>query len=83
MIFGKPHITGDSRHTQDRYAREMHTDPIVTIHCMEERPYKSFRREFMGITFTEQDALWVCHLHHDALVVITKVGNNNVHKIML
>ena len=50
---------------------------------MEEQPYKFFRRECKDITFTEQDACWVHHPHHDALVVIVKVGNSNVHQILV
>ena len=39
--------------------------------------------ENIEITFTEDEALNVIHLHNDALVVSLKVANNLVHRVLV
>ena len=68
MILGRPHIVGSSRYTQDKYVREVHTGPPNAVNQMEERPNKAARQECEDMKFTERDAHWVHHPHHDVLV---------------
>lgn len=82
-IFGRQHISSNSRHTQNIYTKEAHTVPVSMVNHMEERPYKADKRECEDITFTEGDAYCVHSPHYDALVVITKEGNNNIHRILV
>ena len=49
----------------------------------DERPNKAIRRESKDIMFIERDARWVHHPRHDALVIIAKVGNNNIHRMLV
>ena len=74
---------GSSRHTQDRYVREAHTGPTIVMNQIEEQPNKVTRRECEDVTFTKRDARWVHHPHHDALVIMGKVRNNNVQRLLV
>ena len=82
-IFGGPHIAGSLSHTQDRYEKEAQIGPTIVVTRTEERSNKATRRESKVTTFTERNARWVHHPLHDALVITAKVGNNNVHRMLV
>ena len=53
------------------------------MHYLGEKPPKSFKREREVITFTDADGWWVHHPHKDPLVIITTIGNMNVHRTLV
>ena len=40
-IFGRPHVTDSSRHTQDRYAREAPTGLAIVVNQIKQWPNKA------------------------------------------
>ena len=83
MVYGGPHIKGDSWQAQDMYAWEARTPPLTNVHHLAERPPKSFKRETKDITFTDADGRWVHHPHNDPLVITTTIGNMNIHRTLV
>ena len=61
----------------------MRTPPQTNGHHLEEKPSKSSRKETKEITFTDTDGWWVHHPHNDPLVIITTIGNMNVHRTLV
>ena len=49
----------------------------------EERPTKNARQELKDIVFTMEDAMWVDHPRVDALVIIARVVNSNVDRLVV
>ena len=82
-IFRGPHVAGESRSTRDWYTKEAWSAPLIDIHRTIERPVKSTRRELKKVFFTKAYARWVHHLYSDTLVIIARVANNNVHKMLV
>ena len=83
-IFRGPRIYGwDSCNASDRYAKEAKSPRQAHMHRTDERPTKSARRELEDIVFIEADARWVQHPHADALIIIIKMANSNVHRMLV
>ena len=57
--------------------------PLVQVHREEVRPTKQARRELEDIVFREADARLVHQQHADALIIIARVANSNVHRLMV
>ena len=53
------------------------------MHRIDECPVKSARQELEEVVFTKVDARWVHHPHSDVLVIIAKVTNSNVHRMLV
>ena len=83
IIFGGPYFAGETRGAQNRYLRETRERPITTTNPWDKRPAKQFRGETDDITFSERDALHVCHPRYDALIIKVMIANNNVHMMLV
>ena len=53
---------------------------LTNVHYLDKRPAKQFKRENDNITFRENDAHLVHHLHCDTLVITVMMANNNIHR---
>ena len=51
------------------------------MHRTEVQPTKQSRRELEDIFFKEVNVRWVHHPHTEALVIIARVTNSNVHRL--
>ncbi|XP_030479425.2 uncharacterized protein LOC115696676 [Cannabis sativa] len=80
-IIGGPHITEESRKSQERYAKEAKEKPLTNVNNLSERPEKLFKRECDDITFMQSDSRWVHHPHSDALVIVANIGGDKIHRI--
>ena len=78
-IIGGTYLAGESCNARDQYVKDAKTLPLVRGQKTEELPTKQVQQELEDIVFTEADARWVHHPHADALVVIARISNNNVH----
>uniref|UniRef100_A0A803NN59 RNase H type-1 domain-containing protein n=1 Tax=Cannabis sativa TaxID=3483 RepID=A0A803NN59_CANSA len=76
-IIGGPHVSGETRKAQERYAKEAKEKPLTNVNNLSERPKKLFKKECEDITFLENDTRLVHHPHADALVVIANIGGDN------
>ena len=72
------HLAKESHHAHDKYATNAKNPPPVQVHRMEVNI--AFRKD---IVFREVNARWVHHPHVDALVIIARVTNNNIHRLMV
>ena len=82
-IFGGPHVGGNSKRAQDRYAREARQQPLTNVIHLEQRPQKLQRVPDMDITFTEQDAREVHYPHNDALVIKINCGSTQLWRVLI
>ena len=82
-MFRGPHIVGELRRVQERYAQAANEPPLNEVFRIQKRPLKKFRGEDDDITFSEEDAREVHHPHNDPLVVIAMIGNLNVHRTLV
>lgn len=57
--------------------------PTHNVNHLSRRPPKVFRDEAVDITFTEDDAKWVHHLHNDALAINVLIRTLNVHMVFI
>ena len=53
------------------------------MYVKQKAPRKIVQWKLDDIVFTEADFKWVQHLHSNALVIIARVTNNNVHRILV
>ena len=82
-IISGPYIAGESHSTCDKYVKEAKNAPQIHVLKTEELPTKSTRWELEDIVFTEANTRWVHHLHVDALVIIVRIANSNVHRLLV
>ena len=83
MIFGGPHIAWESQNARDKYAKEAWSATLALVHRTEECLIKSSHRELKDIVFIEANARWVHHPYSNALVIIVRMANNNVHRMLV
>ena len=77
MIIGGTATTGSSKKVQKTYLRM-----VQNVQLMGSVP-KIARKESPIIGFSEEDVRRLHHLHDDALVVSIRVGDYNVHRILV
>ena len=81
-IIEGPHKAGSSRSACDRYAKEAKNPPQMLVYKADMHLTRSTRREPEDIVFMEADARWVHHPHTDALVVIVKMANSLIDRML-
>ena len=77
MIIGGTTATGSSKKARKTYLRM-----VQNVQTMGSVP-KIARRESLIIGFSEDDARRLYHPHDDALVVSLRVGDYNVHRMLV
>ena len=77
MIIGGTTTTGSSKKTRKTYLRM-----VQNVQLTGSVP-KIARRESPIIGFSEEDARCLHHPHDDALVVSVRVGDYNVHRMLV
>ena len=77
MIIGGTAATGSSKKTRKTYLRM-----VQNVQLTGSAP-KMARRESLIIGFSEDDARRLYHPHDDALVVNLRVGDYNVHRMLV
>ncbi|XP_065630950.1 uncharacterized protein LOC136068151 [Quercus suber] len=77
MIVGGTASTGSSKKARKTYLRS-----VLNVHITGSRP-NTTRMESPIIGFTEEDARRLHHPHDDALVVSIRVGDYNVHRVLI
>ena len=77
MIIGGTATTGSSKKARKTYLRM-----VQNVQLMGSVP-KIARRESLVIGFSEEDTRRLHHLHDDALVVSVRVGDYNVHRMLV
>ena len=82
-IISGPHITGERRSACDIYAKEARTPPQIHVLRTKEHPTKNAQRELEDIVFIKADTRWVHYTHVDALIIIARVANSNVHRLLV
>ena len=82
-IIGGSHIVGEGRSAHNKYTKEAKAPPSIHVHRTKEHPTTHERRELEDIVFTEVDSTWVHHPHDDALVITTRISDNNVQQLMV
>ena len=82
-IIGGLHLAKESHHARDKYAKDAKSPPLEQVHKTEMRPTKQAWRDLEDIVFKEADTRWVYHLHTDALVIMARVTNSNIHRLMV
>ena len=82
-IFGGPCKVGKSCRAHDRYAQEARYPPRVMVHTTNECPSRGIISKLEDIVFTKTDANWVHHPREDALVIIAKIANSLIHRILM
>ncbi|XP_031275673.1 uncharacterized protein LOC116134124 [Pistacia vera] len=80
VIFGRPHLVGNSQGSQERYARVVLHDPIRMMSTMQ-RPPKVRKEE--EISFSEKDAARLYHPYDDALIITPLIGRCNLHRVLM
>ena len=82
-IIGGLHLAKESHHAHDKYANDAKNLPPVQVRRMKIRPTEQAWRELEDIVLREADARWVYHPHTNALVIIARVTNSNIHRLMV
>ena len=82
-IIGGSHLAEKSCNAWDQYAKDAKVLPLVRIQKTKDRPTEQVWRELEDIVFTKADTKWVHHPHTNALVIIARIANSNVHRLMV
>ena len=77
MIIGGTATTGSSKKARKTYLRMVHNVQLTSSIP------KIARRESPIIGFSEEDARRLHHPHDDTLVVSLRVGDYNVHRVLI
>ena len=72
-----------SQNARDMYAKEAQSSPLKHVHRTDERLGKNDRRELGDVVFKEANTRWVHNPHSHALVITVRVGNSNVHRMLV
>ena len=73
----------ESHSARDRYAKEARKLPQTLVHKADKHPTINTQGEFKDIILTKTDSMWVHHPHIDALVIIVRMANSNVHRMLV
>ncbi|XP_031265788.1 uncharacterized protein LOC116124228 [Pistacia vera] len=80
LIFGGPHLGGNSQGAQERYVHTAHQNAIRVMNTVQQPPKVHKEEE---ITFSEKDAVQLHHPNDDALVITPQIGCFNVHRMLV
>ena len=67
----------------DKYAQEARYLPRAAVHSTSVCPSGDITSKLEDIVFSEAYVNWVHHPHEDALVIMAKIANNLVHRILV
>ena len=82
-IIGGLHLAKESHHAHNKYTNDARNPSTVQVHRTKVRPTKQAQRELEDIVFREADARWVHRPHTNSLVIIARVSNSKVHRLMV
>ena len=82
-ILGEPYKAGKSRRARYRYAQGERYPSRVMVHATNVPPSGGITSRREVIVFTDVEVKWVHHPHKDALVIMAKIANSLVHKILV
>ena len=67
----------------DIYAQEVRRPPRDMVHTTGIHPAEGTTQKPGDIVFTKADTNWVHHPHEDALVVMAKIANSIIHRMLV
>ena len=82
-IIGGLHKTWNSRHAHERYAKEARYPPQALVCEWDMHPIRSTWQKPEDIFFMETNAKWIHHPYSDALVIMVKMANSIVHRMLV
>ena len=83
MILGRIYKAEKSRCARDKYAQEARYSPRVAVYSTNIYTLEGITSKPEDIVFIKVDMNWVHHLHENALVIMAKIANNLVHRILV
>ena len=67
----------------DTYARTARKLPQTLMHATGSKPPIGYAPQPDDIVFTQADTRWVHNPHEDAMIIISKIANNLIHRLLV